>query len=168
MLRTVPSENRRRRVATRSAAAQPAAAQPAAAQPAAVQPAPTKPAAAKPAAAQPAPAKPADKATVGTRAASASPSLQAGASPWVYVTITEPGGIPLMRPAVSGEPDPLERVGVVSGRTCLFYPMIKDDDGAVYMEHRLVNSKTGEMQISFAQIQGVDGPPRVSEFCIHP
>jgi hypothetical protein len=55
-------------------------------------------------------------------------------------------------------------VGSASGRLRLFYPMFRSADGRVFMEHRIVNPRTGELTSKYALIQEATGDPLVEDF----
>jgi hypothetical protein len=55
-------------------------------------------------------------------------------------------------------------VGSASGRLRLFYPMVRSADGRVFMEHRIVNPRTGELTSKYALIQEATGDPLVGDF----
>lgn len=88
--------------------------------------------------------------------------------PWVFATVVADNCLPLFDLKDSGDPDPELQRGTATGRVCLLYPMVRDDNGAVYMQHRTVNATTGELTALFAQIQPENGPVKVSEFSLYP
>ncbi len=82
-------------------------------------------------------------------------------SVFVYATVAAESGLELYNDITDSTSS-----GTICGRPMLFYPMVTDEDGRVFMQHRVVNQADGTLSCAYAKIQDRDGPPLVSNFSL--